>query len=84
MEFIVQCPHCKELVLIQEINCGIFRHGIIILTGEQIEPHAPKTLCDALVITKQIYGCGKPFRLVTHQSESQSEPQYVAEICDYI
>jgi DNA-directed RNA polymerase subunit RPC12/RpoP len=78
MEFIVVCPHCKQSILIQEINCGIFRHGIIISSGEQIDPHAPKSICDELYHTNQIYGCGKPFRLI------QKNNEYVAESCDYI
>ena len=27
-EPIVVCPHCKESILIEKLNCGIFRHGV--------------------------------------------------------
>jgi len=73
--FLIECPHCKQIIEITEINCGIFRHGTYKETGEQIDPHMPKEGCDTLVIKGLIYGCGKPFRIVdTH----------TAEICDYI
>jgi CDP-diacylglycerol--glycerol-3-phosphate 3-phosphatidyltransferase len=43
---IIQCPHCEDFILIEELNCCIFRHGVLIKTGLQIDPHAPKELCD--------------------------------------
>ena len=72
--FIVICPHCSEEVIIEEVNCAIFRHGIFKENYQQIPPHAPKELCDQWVKDGVIYGCGKPFRLVGE----------VAEVCDYI
>ena len=29
IDFIVECPHCKNPVLIEKLNCCIFRHGIL-------------------------------------------------------
>ena len=29
-EPIFKCPHCEEYIIIEKLNCGIFRHGIII------------------------------------------------------
>lgn len=72
--FVVICPHCHEDVIIEEINCAIFRHGIFKHNYEQIPPHSPKELCDQWVEQGLIYGCGKPFRL---------EGQIAVE-CDYI
>jgi len=77
-EFIVVCPHCKEFIIIQEINCGIFRHGTL-HDGNQIEPHAPKEQCDAYVIQKVIYGCGRPFKIVKKDDQT-----FEAVACDYI
>ncbi len=54
------CPHCGGLIIIEELNCGIFRHGIIRETGEQIPPHSSKEEIEKLVI----FGCGKPFQFV--------------------
>lgn len=71
---IVTCPHCGVSVLIAEINCAIFRHGVFKNTFHQIPPHATKTDCDEWKRTEQIYGCGKPFKLVNG----------VAIKCDYI
>lgn len=28
-EPILECPHCGDYVLIEKLNCGIFRHGTI-------------------------------------------------------
>jgi hypothetical protein len=77
-EFIITCPHCKEFIIIQEINCGIFRHGTF-HDGNQIEPHASKEHCDAYANQKIIYGCGKPFQIVKKDDQS-----FEAIVCDYI
>ncbi len=71
---VVTCPHCKEPVIIQKINCGIFRHGSIKKTGKQIKPHLDKTACEELIKNDMIYGCGKPFRIVNGE----------AIVCEYI
>lgn len=76
----LQCPHCQLQILIyrNEINCAIFRHGVMKDSGIQIGPHAPKAECDDLVAKDLIFGCGKPFRIVSENNI------YNAEICDYI
>jgi hypothetical protein len=43
-DLIVECPHCKDPVLIQQLNCRIFRHGTLKHNGIQMEPHTPKEL----------------------------------------
>jgi len=72
------CPHCNEqiIVLFHEVNCKIFRHGIMKSNYEQINPHASKEICDKLIERNEIYGCGKPFR-ITNDFEK-------VEKCDYI
>jgi hypothetical protein len=77
-EPILGCPHCKEFILIEKINCAIFRHGILKQNGKQIDPHAPKELCDYYTNQNLIYGCGKPFRIVNNNGTIGTE------ICDYI
>ena len=74
-ELVVKCPHCGDFVVINELNCRIFRHGTHIHSGIQINPHLSKMACDALFNSKTIYGCGKPF-YVTAALE--------AITCDYI
>lgn len=78
---VIDCPHCKNTVLIyrNEINCAIFRHGIIKETGGQMNPHSSKTICDELFKNNKIYGCGKPFKLL-----KENKNNYKVEICDYI
>jgi hypothetical protein len=78
MELIVECPNCGGTIEILEINCGIFRHGILIETMEQINPHAPEDYCIDLINKNLIYGCGKPFQLILENS------QYKIIKCNYI
>ena len=77
-DIIVSCPHCNCFALILELNCQIFRHGVYISNGEQIDPHTSKDLCDELVQKKLIYGCGKPFRI------DKVGDEYIVSICYYI
>lgn len=62
--YIIICPHCKENIIVNknEINCTIFRHGVIKSNNQQMNPHTPKTECDRLFNENLIYGCGKPFK----------------------
>lgn len=76
---IVACPYCKAPVIIEQINCGIFRHGIRKADGKPMDPHAPKDVCDRLIKDNAIYGCGKPFQTVFDVSGS-----LIAIACDYI
>ncbi len=71
----VECPHCKGIVIIEQLNCKIFRHGIFKHNGKQIPPHASKADCDTWVQKDTIWGCGKPFQI----NEDNK-----AVICDYI
>jgi len=76
---IVTCPHCNEFVLIEELNCCIFRHGVFIENDKQIDPHCSKELCDYYVNNKKIYGCGKPYKIIVDEKNN-----YIAIKCDYI
>jgi len=77
-DIMVECPHCKEFILIEKLNCCIFRHGIFKDTQKQIDPHSTKELCDMYFNKKLIFGCGKPFKIV------KRENQFFTEICEYI
>jgi hypothetical protein len=78
-EPIVICPHCKESIVIEKLNCGIFRHGVSKVTGHQLAPHLDKQNCDLLKEKDLIYGCGKPFLV-----KQDATGQFFAEVCDYI
>jgi hypothetical protein len=78
MEFIIKCPHCLDYIIIEKINCGIFRHGVFISNGKQIDPHADKTMCDNYIKQNKIYGCGKPYQIIGEGDE------YMVYICEYI
>ena len=69
---IINCPHCDMPIIIEELNCGIFRCGIYKDTFKQVDPHLSKEECDKLGDT--IYGCGKPFQYRNN----------VISKCDYI
>ena len=76
---IILCPHCQEYIIIQELNCKIFRHGIFKISGEQIPPHSIKLDCDKYIENNEIYGCGKPFRI-----DILENGDWKVEICEYI
>jgi hypothetical protein len=76
--FIVKCPNCQVEIIIEEVNCKIFRHAVNKTTGEQMNPHASKTECDEAIEKDTIYGCAAPFLLVL------SGNQWIALACDYI
>ena len=78
VNIIIICPHCFDPIIIDELNCCIFRHGTLIESGKQIDPHSSIELCNYYINEKKIYGCGKPFRIVVENNE------YKVEICDYI
>ena len=77
-EIIVSCPHCQEYIVIEKLNCGIFRHGIFKHDKTQIPPHSDKKLCDSYVEQNMIYGCGRPFQILIENNKIN------VIICDYI
>jgi hypothetical protein len=78
--YILPCPHCADLMMIypSDIKCAIFRHAVFKNTMEPIPPHSTKQTCDELVARNQVYGCGKPFRMILEANG------FKAEICDYL
>jgi len=81
---VVECPHCKDPILIEKLNCCIFRHGILKENGKQINPHAPKDLCDFYVKKDLILGCGKPFQVIKNENSKNNDDKFIAIICDYV
>jgi hypothetical protein len=75
VNLIINCPHCHEIIIIEQMNCRIFRHGIFKNTLQQINPHSTKIECDNYVNLKLIFGCGKPFMIDNDNN---------VIICDYI
>lgn len=71
---IINCPHCGIYIIIEQLNCGIFRCGTYKDTYKQIDPHLPKIECDKLLLENTIYGCGKPFQIKNN----------VVSVCEYI
>lgn len=77
LKIVIECPHCLNLIFIDQINCAIFRHGVLKSNNEQINPHLSKVECDILIEKDLIYGCGKPFEII------KIEDNYIGQICDY-
>ena len=78
MSFVVECPHCKCQIFIEQINCAIFRHAVYISNNQPIPPHSSKEVCEQLVFENKVVGCAKPFKLV------QQNGQWTAIVCEYI
>jgi hypothetical protein len=78
-ELIIKCPHCDDYVIIEKLNCCIFRHGIFKNTLKQIDPHTSKIECEKYISENLIYGCGKPFII-----KKNANLTFTVEICDYI
>ena len=75
LNLIITCPHCNDPIIIDQLNCKIFRHGVFKQTNQQINPHASKLECEYYLINNLIYGCGKPFQIIDNN---------IVQICDYI
>jgi len=75
---IVTCPHCQEFIEILQINCAIFRHAIFKVSGQQIDPHSSKEVCEQYIKDGIIFGCGKPFKVIVKNDH------FFTEICEYI
>jgi hypothetical protein len=84
VNLVVECPHCKEPILIEQLNCCIFRHGIFKENSSQIDPHTPKKLCDYYFEKQLIIGCGKPFKIILNENSKNDDDKLIAIICDYI
>ena len=80
---IVTCPHCHEYIIIEQLNCGIFRHGVVKTTGKPIHPHASKQACNQYLKKGLIYGCGKPFQIVMNSRDNSLNTMEIT-VCDYI
>lgn len=69
--FYYPCPHCDGMIEVkdEDINCGIFRHGIYnnlapqSLAGKPLSPHASKKECELASNRGIIFGCGKPIQM---------------------
>ena len=68
---IISCPHCNDSVLIynNELNCRIFRHAVYKQTGEQVYPHLDQQSCENLSKNDLVYGCCKPFEIITKDNK---------------
>lgn len=85
-DLIIECPHCNEKIVIEKLNCCVFRHGVLKSNGKQIDPHSSKDLCDFYINKQLIFGCGKPFKIIPNPNPTSHllSDLYISIICDYI
>jgi len=78
--YTIVCPHCNKHFIVKktELNCRIFRCGVLKSNMKQIGPHTKKIECDRLKENNLIYGCSKPFKFITNNGINS------IIICDYI
>ena len=76
-----KCPNCDISIIVfkNELNCNIFRHAIFKDSYKQVHPHLSKEDCDFLLLNDKVFGCCKPFQIITDKNM-----QLHAVICDYI
>lgn len=80
---IITCPHCSDTVIIEQLNCCIFRHGVFKENNIQIPPHATKLECDNFISNNLIFGCGKPFEILKDSANNSDFNKMKVIICDY-
>jgi len=80
--YVFSCPHCDMFiqVLREDVNCQIFRHGVIRSSGEQVNQHSTKEYCDSLLNNNLVIGCCKPFKLILND---KNFVEFV-DLCDYL
>lgn len=78
--YFFSCPNCNGDIIVQknELNCKIFRHGILKNNFKQVDPHLSFEKCKKLLENDEVIGCCKPFRII------RSNNTFIATICDYI
>lgn len=62
--YVVVCPNCGGGCVIsqRDLNCQVFRHAVVIATGQPLNPHAGQAECERMLTENKIRGCGAPFR----------------------
>ena len=61
------CPYeeCQGTITVapNQINCGVFRHGVYKTSGRPVGAHLSQDKCLELVKQGKVYGCVQPFRI---------------------
>lgn len=85
-DIVVTCPHCNEPVLIEQLNCRIFRHGQFKSDFKQVNPHLSKDACLRLLEEDKVNGCMGPFKVIDaiEEKDGKREMIWKAIVCDYI
>ena len=81
MDVVFECPHCLTFFIMnkKEFNCKIIRHAVLKSSLVQINPHASKQECDALVASQSIIGCGNPLKII-----DKGQNEFIVVACEFI
>lgn len=63
MENIVFCPKCDGPIIIEQLNCGIFIHGVCKVNHTQVNPHSNTEEVKIMLYDDKIWGCGQQFKV---------------------
>jgi len=80
--YLFSCPHCDMVIQVptDQVNCQIFRHGVLKSNGEQVNQHSTKEQCDILLQKKMVIGCCKPFKLILNDRGIVVS----VDVCEYL
>ena len=78
---IYECPNCELFIetRMEDVCCGIFRHGVFKCNYQQIPPHADEQSIKHIKDNDQIYGCGLPYQITKDKDDI-----FQANKCGYI
>lgn len=81
MDYIFRCRHCNEDFIVNrnDFNCMILRHAVYKSNMQYIPPHSSEEECTRLLQNGEIFGCGKPLKIITLENGT-----FDVIICDYI
>lgn len=68
MVLIVTCPWCNVEIIIEKINCAIFRHAVYKISFEQVPPHLAEIECKLAISQDLVWGCCLPFEILNEKA----------------
>ena len=73
------CPNCFDKIIVQkkQLRCKIFRHAVYKTSYKQVNPHLSREKCEKLTKENKVYGCCKPFEIISNGSKMH------ASVCEY-
>lgn len=68
------CPHCESgvVMLESEIACRRAIHAVLRDSFQQVNPHAPRSLCEQLLKENKVFGCCRSIEIVGNEVFARS------------